>query len=123
MLRTHVSVDEKINQENQDDEEDQESSDEEDQESSGYDQDTDDEEYQPENNVDIQSVDHKNWLKAIKEEKDCLKKNHTWDLVDPQEANGQEIVTSRWLESIYLYFPPSSQLLYLWFCPVGLSLL
>ena len=26
-------------------------------------------------------------------------------------------------ESIYLYFPPSSQLLYLWFCPVGLSLL
>ena len=27
------------------------------------------------------------------------------------------------LESIYLYFPPSSQLLYLWFCPVGLSLL
>ena len=27
------------------------------------------------------------------------------------------------LESIYLYFPPSSQLLYLCFCPVGLSLL
>ena len=27
------------------------------------------------------------------------------------------------LESIYLYFPPSSQLLYLFFCPVGLSLL
>ena len=27
------------------------------------------------------------------------------------------------LESIYLYFPPSSQLLHLCFCPVGLSLL
>ena len=27
------------------------------------------------------------------------------------------------LESIYLYFPPSSHLLYLCFCPVGLSLL
>ena len=27
------------------------------------------------------------------------------------------------LESIYLYFPPSSQLVYLCFCPVGLSLL
>ena len=27
------------------------------------------------------------------------------------------------LESIYLYFPPSSQLLYLCFCPVGPSLL
>ena len=27
------------------------------------------------------------------------------------------------LESIYLYFPPSSQLLYLCFCAVGLSLL
>ena len=27
------------------------------------------------------------------------------------------------LELIYLYFPPSSQLVYLCFCPVGLSLL
>ena len=27
------------------------------------------------------------------------------------------------LESIYLYFPPSSQLVHLCFCPVGLSLL
>ena len=27
------------------------------------------------------------------------------------------------LESIYLYFPPSSQLVYLCFCPVGISLL
>jgi hypothetical protein len=110
-----VFVDEKINQENQDDEEDQESSDEEDKESSGHDQDTDDEEYQPENNVDIQNVDltkkpqrfrrpperfsdyvklaedvispityedcmknvdRKNWLKAIKEEKDFEKKSH-----------------------------------------------
>ena len=31
--------------------------------------------------------------------------------------------TDRAKESIYLYFPPSSQLLYLCFCPVGLSLL
>ena len=29
--------------------------------------------------------------------------------------------THRNLESIYLYFPPSSQLLFLCFCPVGLS--
>ena len=27
------------------------------------------------------------------------------------------------LELIYLYYPPSSQLVYLCFCPVGLSLL
>ena len=27
------------------------------------------------------------------------------------------------IESIYLYFPPSSQLLYICFCPVGLLLL
>ena len=39
-------------------------------------------------------------------------------------ANGGNILALLiLLESIYLYFPPSSQLLYLCFCPVGLSLL
>ena len=41
----------------------------------------------------------------------------------PLKGLGHPLVMFLYLESIYLYFPPSSQLLYLCFCPVGLSLL
>ena len=41
----------------------------------------------------------------------------------PLPCQGRHKMHLNLLESIYLYFPPSSQLLYLWFCPVGLSLL
>ena len=37
------------------------------------------------------------------------------------EREGEKVEHKK--ESIYLYFPPSSQLVYLCFCPVGLSLL
>ena len=40
-----------------------------------------------------------------------------------QYNNFNLIPLDNFIESIYLYFPPSSQLLYLCFCPVGLSLL
>ena len=37
------------------------------------------------------------WKEAIKEEKQCLEKNHTWILVDAKEAKGKEIVSSKWV--------------------------
>ena len=48
----------------------------------------------------MKSNDKEEWVKAIKEEKECLRRNNTWDLIDPKEAKGKEIVTSRWLFKI-----------------------
>lgn len=37
------------------------------------------------------------WQKAMQEEKETLMKNEAWELVDEREAQGKEIITSRWV--------------------------
>lgn len=41
-----------------------------------------------------------NWKKAIEDEKHALKKNEAWTLVDRNQAQGKEIITSRWIFKI-----------------------
>jgi hypothetical protein len=38
-----------------------------------------------------------NWKKAIKEEKDSINKNETWEYVDRDQAKGKKILTNRWI--------------------------
>ncbi|KAF6202186.1 hypothetical protein GE061_004584 [Apolygus lucorum] len=37
------------------------------------------------------------WLKAVEDEKQSLKKNKTWIFVDRKEANGRKILSNRWV--------------------------
>lgn len=48
----------------------------------------------------IEGKDGKNWLKAIKEEKDALEKNEVWEYVDKKEAEGERILSSKWVFKI-----------------------
>lgn len=45
----------------------------------------------------MSSPEKQEWEKAIQEEKQSLKKNDTWQLVNENCANGKEIVTGRWI--------------------------
>lgn len=50
----------------------------------------------------MESEDRSKWTRVIQEEKDYLIKNQTWDLVS-EEAQGKEIIISRWLLKIKEY--------------------
>lgn len=43
------------------------------------------------------SDEKKNWQKAIDEEKNSIKKNHVWVLVDAEKVEKKKIITSRWV--------------------------
>lgn len=45
----------------------------------------------------MKSPEKQEWQKAIEEEKQSLKKNNTWELVDEISAKGKEIVTGKWI--------------------------
>ncbi|CAB0000708.1 unnamed protein product, partial [Nesidiocoris tenuis] len=45
----------------------------------------------------VSCEDKEKWIAAMQDEKDSLAKNETWTLVDPSEANGRKILTSRWV--------------------------
>ncbi|UYV80232.1 K02A2.6-like, partial [Cordylochernes scorpioides] len=51
-------------------------------------------------NEAVTGVDKENWVKAIQEEKDSLKKNETWDFVNTEEVKGKKILSSRWIFKI-----------------------
>ncbi|UYV61480.1 hypothetical protein LAZ67_1005005, partial [Cordylochernes scorpioides] len=51
-------------------------------------------------NEAVTGVDKENWVKAIQEEKDSLKKNETWDFVNAEEVKGKKILSSRWIFKI-----------------------
>ncbi|UYV66504.1 K02A2.6-like, partial [Cordylochernes scorpioides] len=51
-------------------------------------------------NEAVTGVNKENWVKAIQEEKDSLKKNETWDFVNAEEVNGNKILSSRWIFKI-----------------------
>lgn len=48
----------------------------------------------------IKSEEKDLWEKAIKEEKDSLEKNKTWEIVDRSEAKNRKIITSKWIFTI-----------------------
>lgn len=45
----------------------------------------------------MKSTEKQEWLKAIQEEKESLKKNKTWTQVNEEEARGKEVITSKWI--------------------------
>ncbi|UYV78593.1 hypothetical protein LAZ67_16002087 [Cordylochernes scorpioides] len=51
-------------------------------------------------NEAVTGVEKENWVKAIQEEKDSLKKNETWDFVNAEEVKGKKILSSRWIFKI-----------------------
>ncbi|UYV84378.1 FHDC1 [Cordylochernes scorpioides] len=51
-------------------------------------------------NEAVTGVDKENWVKAIQQEKDSLKKNETWDFVNAEEVKGKKILSSRWIFKI-----------------------
>lgn len=45
----------------------------------------------------ISGPDRSQWLKAIEKEKESLLSNHTWKLVNANEAKGEKLLNSRWV--------------------------
>ncbi|CAH0730247.1 unnamed protein product, partial [Brenthis ino] len=43
----------------------------------------------------LSGPDRDKWIEAVTSEKESLEKNHTWDIVDRQEAEGKEILSNR----------------------------
>lgn len=48
-------------------------------------------------NEAISGPNNKEWKQAIKEEKDSLKKNNTWDIIERDEVKGRKLLTSKWV--------------------------
>lgn len=45
----------------------------------------------------LKSPEKEEWKRAISEEKKSLDRNHTWDLVNKEEAKGHKVLTSKWV--------------------------
>lgn len=45
----------------------------------------------------VTSSEKEKWKEAIRMEKESLKKNNTWKLVDSSEAEGQKILSNKWI--------------------------
>ncbi|KAJ8736818.1 hypothetical protein PYW07_000089 [Mythimna separata] len=48
----------------------------------------------------LKSDERSLWEKAIKEEKDSLEKNKTWEVVDKTEAGNRRLITSKWIFTV-----------------------
>jgi len=48
----------------------------------------------------LNSADKDKWKAAIESEKESLRKNNTWKLVEEKQVDGKEILTSRWVFKI-----------------------
>lgn len=44
------------------------------------------------------------WKKAIEEEKKPVQKNNTWKLINPEKVRGKEILTSKWILKMTIFF-------------------